>query len=328
MSRASVRSAMSLPWLGPRDLDLQPSRWHAMQSVRARRVVDRALAEEIPDVLHVHSHTVAFLLGGIMRRVPTVLSMDATVWDWHQMAIWSTPRRHSRLALGPSLLAERRVLRRAAATMAWSEWTLHAARRAAPGARILELHPGLDLDAFTPAVRAPRERPRVLFVGGRFVEKGGEDLLAALGDRLGRDVDLDVVTPAEVAESPGLTRHALRPGAPLLTELYQQADLLCLPTRGDSNPWVLLEAMACGTPVISTTIAAIPELVGPGEAGVTVAPGDVPALREALVSLLGDEDRRRAMGEAARRRVEARYDARVQTGRLLDVMREIATGRG
>ena len=91
MSRASVRSAMSLPWLGPRDLDLQPSRWHAMQSVRARRVVHHALAEEIPDVLHVHSHTVAFLLGGIMRRVPTVLSMDATVWDWHQMAIWSTP---------------------------------------------------------------------------------------------------------------------------------------------------------------------------------------------------------------------------------------------
>jgi glycosyltransferase involved in cell wall biosynthesis len=86
--------------------------------------------------------------------------------------------------------------------------------------------------------------------------------------------------------------------------------------------------MACGTPVISTTMGAIPELVGPGEAGVTVAPGDLPALREALVSLLGDEDRRRALGEAARRRVEARYDARVQTGRLLDVMREIATGRG
>jgi glycosyltransferase involved in cell wall biosynthesis len=328
MGRAALKLATAAPpVLGRLDLDLQTSRWHAVQGIRARRAIRRALRESPADVLHVHSHSLALLLGGVMRRVPTVLSMDVSVWEWHRMAIWAPLRRYSRLAVSPSIVAERRALRRAALTVAWSDWALRGARREEPRARLEQLHPGLDLGVFSPGEREARRRPRVLFVGGRFVEKGGEDLLAALGPGLGRDVDLDIVTPADVADTPGVTRHRLRPGDPALVELYRQADVFCLPTRGDSNPWVILEAMACGTPVVSTAVGAIPELLGNGEAGVIVPPGDLRALRDGLGGLLRDAPRRRQMGAAARRRTEEHYDARVQTRRLLESLRRVAARR-
>src|SRR5215210_2500893 len=78
----------SLPPLGELDLDLQPVRWHLAQAMRARRLLRRELSRRRPEVLHVHGHTLGLLLEPEMRRIPTVLSLDATVWDWHAMGIW------------------------------------------------------------------------------------------------------------------------------------------------------------------------------------------------------------------------------------------------
>lgn len=70
----------------------------------------------------------------------------------------------------------------------------------------------------------------------------------------------------------------------------------------------LLEAMACGKPVVATRIGGVPEVVEHGVTGVLVAPGDVPALAEALTTLLQDAALRRRYGAAGRRRVETRFD--------------------
>ena len=83
--------------------------------------------------------------------------------------------------------------------------------------------------------------------------------------------------------------HRLGHDSPELLRLYQQADLLVLPTHGDTNPWVLLEAMACGTPAVSSDVGAIPELLDEGRAGTVVPHGDVRALREAIDALLCDD---------------------------------------
>jgi len=66
--------------------------------------------------------------------------------------------------------------------------------------------------------RRERARARVLFVGGRFAQKGGEDLLHALDGLLGEQVELDLVTPAEVAPRPGLRVHRLESADPELLE--------------------------------------------------------------------------------------------------------------
>src|SRR5262249_29732592 len=160
----------------------------------------------------------------------------------------------------------------AALVQAWTGWARAGIEREQPAAHVIALHPGLDLEHYRPepaTAREPRERRRALFVGGRFAEKGGEDLLAAAAPRLARgELELDLVTRADVQPRPGVRVHHLQSGDAHLLELYRQADVLCLPTHGDSVPWVVLEAMACGLPVLSTRVGAIPELLDGGRCGV------------------------------------------------------------
>lgn len=321
LARLAVRQ---IPLLASIDADFQPVRWHAVQALRTRVAVSSGVRTWRPDVLHVHSHSIALGLGSLLDRVPSVLSLDATIWDWQAMEIWRPLRRHSRVMLRPSLAAERRMLSRAAAVVAWTSWAAKSAAGVAPEADVFRLHPGIDLERFRPSPRRPRDRVRVLFVGGRFAEKGGHDLLAALGARLvGGEVELDLVTTAAITPPTGVRVHRLGPEDERLTDLLQQADILCLPTLGDSNPWVILEAMACGAAVVSTRLGAIPELLDEGRAGVLVHPGDRRGLAEALGMLVEREDRRRELGQAARARCELHYDARRQTALLLDLLSRV-----
>lgn len=89
---------------------------------------------------------------------------------------------------------------------------------------------------------------------------------------------------------------------------YRRAALFCLPSRQEGFGIVFLEAMASGTPIVAARMAAIPEVVADGEVGLLVDPDDPQELARTLAWLLGDPSRRRAMGEAGRRRVE-RYGA-------------------
>lgn len=326
--RAS-RMAGDIRLLRKFDLDFQPPRWHAVQGMRARRLVQAALAEAPADVLHVHSHSISLGLTDLMASVPTVLSVDATIWDWRAQGIWRRVRpRATRATLWPSLAMERRAFRRAASVQAWTGWARDSVLAACPGANVVVNHPGIDLERFRPPVRRePRERLRVLFVGGRFAEKGGEDLLWALEPRLGRDVELEIVTTDKVTERPGVRVRRFGPTDDRLVAAYQQADVMCLPTRGDATPFVVLEAQACGLPVLSTTIGAIPEMLDHGATGVLVPPRDRAALRAALDALLDDEDRRRALGEAGRPWVEAHYDIAHRRPALLQTLADAAAGR-
>lgn len=180
-------------------LDFRTLRWHLVQALRARRAVRRELRAWPADVVHVHSHSIALTMAATMRTVPVALSVDTTVRDWWSMPAWSdAQRRHREITIAPSVALERRAFGHAAMVLAWTAWGRRSIERSAPGARVVEHHPGIDLDRYRPAPRRPRERPRVLFVGGRFVAKGGADLLDALGDRLGESVEVDLVTPEDV----------------------------------------------------------------------------------------------------------------------------------
>jgi glycosyltransferase involved in cell wall biosynthesis len=314
----------STPALMRRDLDLRLLRWHAVQSTRGRRALARAVAEWHPDVVHVHSHSMALGLGALMRRVPVAVSVDVTLGDWAAMPAQRRTGVVATAELAPARAAERRAFRRAALVLAWTPWVRDAVLALEPAADVVVHHPGLDLEAFHPAPRRPRALPRILFVGGRFEDKGGEDLLAALGDDLGRTVEVDVVTPADVAPRPGLRVHRLGPGDAELMDLRRQADIFALPSGADAVPWAVLEAMACGVPVVASTVGAIGDLVGGDEAGVLVPYGDRRALGEALRGLLADAPRRAALGAAGRARCETRYDAAVQTPALIELLAALA----
>ncbi len=322
-SLARAAATRPIEPLARRGLDFRTLRWHVVQSLRARRVIREELRAWPADVAHVHSHSIGLTMGATMRSLPVALSVDTTVGDWWSMPAWrGNQRRHAAVTIAPSVTLERRAFRTAALTLAWTAWTRRAVERSTPDARVVEHHPGVDLERYRPAERHARERPRVLFVGGRFAEKGGEDLLAVLAEELGESVELDLVTPAPVSERPGVRVHRLGPSDPRLLELQQQADVMCLPSRADAVPWAILEAMACGTPVLATRVGGIPDLLDEGRAGVLVDVGDRRALREGLQSLLGDPQARAALGARAHERCEELYDARRQFPRLIEHLGE------
>ena len=93
-----------------------------------------------------------------------------------------------------------------------------------------------------------------------------------------------------------------------VVELYAEAEIAVVPSLYEGFSLPAIEAMACGTPLVTTTGGALPEVVGPsGECAMSVPAGDADALAQQLVATLGDADRRRQLGEAGRRRVLDRF---------------------
>jgi glycosyltransferase involved in cell wall biosynthesis len=101
--------------------------------------------------------------------------------------------------------------------------------------------------------------------------------------------------------------------------LLAGADLFVLTSGQEALPTVVLEAMACAVPVVATRAGGTPEAVRDDQEGCLVPVGDAPAFGRAVASLLGDPERRRAMGEAGRRRAEAAFSTRLWAARLLEV---------
>jgi glycosyltransferase involved in cell wall biosynthesis len=92
--------------------------------------------------------------------------------------------------------------------------------------------------------------------------------------------------------------------------------------RGDRDgiPVVLMEAMASGTPVVSTQVSGIPELVEDGVTGLLAPPGDAVALADCLERMLADPGLRRRLAIAGRGRVELEFDAGIEARKLYDAI--------
>ncbi len=118
----------------------------------------------------------------------------------------------------------------------------------------------------------------------------------------------------EKASALGLERN-LKLVAPRasLAEVYTDADLFALSSRWEGLPYVVLEAMAYGLPVVATNVDGIPEAVEDGVTGVLVPPGDPKPLGREIVGLLRDKDERAAMGAAGRTAVE-----RFELGKMVE----------
>ncbi len=175
---------------------------------------------------------------------------------------------------------------------------------------------GVDPIAFAPL---PRERSTDQFVmgyAGRFVEEKGADVLLRAAARLDGDWRVDLIGsgPAqdrliELARSLGVAdRVRFLPWVPSsrIAEVYRSFDALVLPSRSKLN-WieqfgrVLVEAMACGVPVIGSTCGEIPNVIG--DAGLIFPEGDEAALREHLRCLQDQPALRADLSQRGQQRV-------------------------
>jgi glycosyltransferase involved in cell wall biosynthesis len=302
--------------------------WAVRGSLRAYAALRRVGGPARFDALLFHTQSVALLAPLAARRVPVILSLDATPLNFDRVgAQYGHRARPGSVGERAKQALYRRVFRSAAAVTAWCQWAKDSLRDdyGVDPDLVTVIHPGVDLTLFsfgaTRSVEAEARPVRVLFVGGDFARKGGPLLLACMRDGLAERCELHVVTTQPVPPAPGVfVYHGLGPNDPRLLELYQRADIFALPTSADCLAVVLGEAMAAGLPVVTTRVGAHPEAVQDGRSGIIIPPGDVAALGRALRRLADDPALRHAMGRAGRAIAEARFDARTNAARLADVI--------
>jgi type III pantothenate kinase len=219
------------------------------------------------------------------------------------------------------------------------------------GSRVRVIPSGVDAHRFRPAdaeakaaarrrLTIPAETRLILFVGNLEPRKQVDVLLQATA-RVRHslpEVELLVVGSGESAgmqdqtesllgltEELQLTRTVRFVGRlddAQLLDAYAAADVSALPSSSEAQGIVALEAMACGLPVVASAVGGLLRTIVDQESGFLVPSGDVAALAARMTDLLSDPDRRRTVGEAARRTVERRYTWSSAVAATCEVYRE------
>jgi glycosyltransferase involved in cell wall biosynthesis len=234
----------------------------------------------------------------------------------------------------------RRKLRDASGVVTVSDFHLDYLRRTyGPlAAHVQRIYNGLDLDEFP--YESPRDRPARIVAIGRLVEKKGfPDLIDACALLAGRGCaficriigngPLKADLQAQI-ERLGLQERVQlvgpRPQREIIEEVHGAAVLaapciVCPDGDRDGLPNVIQEALALGTPVVSTDVTGIPEVVRHGETGLRVPQHDPSALAAALERLLADAALRVELAARARRFMEAEFNIHRNTSHRREIFR-------
>jgi glycosyltransferase involved in cell wall biosynthesis len=294
------------------------------------------------DVRHLHAHfchgaTTVTWLASMM----TGLSFSFTA---HAKDIYCE-------SLNPSGLL-RRKMRAARFVVTCTDANREHLLKVEPRAKVHCVYHGLNAE-FTELLSAAngkaltsitKERRRLRALGvGRLVEKKGFDVLVeACGILRSREVPFEAVIVGEHGEHEAEIRRRIEAlglgdsvslAGPMeqskLYEEYRRAGVFCLPCRvldnGDRDgiPNVLMEAMACGLPVVTTPVSGIPEIIRDGVNGCLVPPDDPAALADALMRIDADPLLSQSFSNEARATVRERFDGERFAAELAALFREV-----
>jgi glycosyltransferase involved in cell wall biosynthesis len=314
------------------NLDL--GRWRAelaMGIVAEHRIREVEAKRGRFDVVHFHTQAAAYASFARMRTTPTVVSIDIT------QSLASNEARNAieRKTYWPNVLHDHAVFRAAAAIVSPSRWAADdLAQRHPECAHKLHILPwAVRFDSFDPAWCDERlargsSPARFLFMGHDFVRKGGLELLDAWRAAAFRpdEATLEVLTMHPLADVPPGVKVLVdvKGRSPEWVDAWRRADVFVMPTRNDAYPVVFSEAAAAGLPAIGTRVGAIAEIVEHEKTGFVAARLDVPAIVAAMRALVADPGRRRAMGVAARKRIERVASPEGYAARLADLLHDVS----
>jgi len=166
-------------------------------------------------------------------------------------------------------------------------------------------------------------------------EKGHHILLEAMA-RLGADIPVRLLLVGDgperknletQAEMLGISNRVIFAGQQdNMRDWYEAIDLFVLPSLSEGLPFVVLEAMALGKPVLASRVGAVPEVIDEGVNGWLLPPGDAELLATSIASLLKDRNRLRAAGARAREMLYPRFSAERQAREMVDIYQEVVNG--
>jgi glycosyltransferase involved in cell wall biosynthesis len=291
------------------------------------------------DLIQVVSGTPALALAATKAQKPVCL-FAATLAQLERRSIIQKSSKikgsYSKLMLPLISALEKRALRRVDHLFAETEYTKNAMIQYVNPTKVSIDTIGVDIDRFTPGAEIIRSDDFILSVG-RFADPRKNasllfDSYARLRQRI-PDVPKLVLAGRTIpsstdwarAEQLGIAEHiVLKQDISLneLVALYQNAAFFVLSSNEEGLGIVLLESMACATPVISTRCGG-PDSVVTDEVGFLTSVGDADEMAERMSWMLSNPHERRQMGEAGRAMVERRFSNQVVGQKYLDVYDEL-----
>ncbi|MFY8117856.1 MAG: glycosyltransferase family 4 protein [Roseateles sp.] len=190
-------------------------------------------------------------------------------------------------------------------------------------------HLGVDPERYQPSTSRRRPGPpRLLCIGRLTPAKGQLLLLRACAELQRKGLDFELIIVGDGPDRQGLQHSArllqLQPRVRFTGALNQaqvraeleDADAFVLPSLAEGIPVVLMEAMACGLPCLSSPVNGIPELIEHERDGLLATPGDTQALAAQLARLISDAALRGKLAEQGRAKVLRQFDLRRNTAQL------------
>ena len=317
----------------------------------------RRRAEEGLDLIPLAPRTemdlgAAWRLSRVIKRLrPDIVHAH----DPHGVAMAALALSMSTLPKKPRLVAARRVDFRLGRN-AFSRWKYRQVdcficaseairqillRDGVPQVRAVTVHEGIDFARVDAAPRAelhqefwlPHHAPLVGNVAALVPHKGQRHLIEAAAEvlRVEPDAHFIIAGEGELRESlehqirqHHLEKHVLLAGFRSdVLSLHKAFDIFVMSSLTEGLGTSLLDAMACGKPVVATTAGGIPEVVRDGETGFLVPPRDHHAMAAAIVRLLKDPGLRERMGAAGLERVRARFTSEAMVRHTLRVYQRI-----
>jgi len=317
-------------WIDGIEVIRHPERFHILEAPIIPQIALHALFENY-DVLHIHGMTptitdLSLILGKMFRRKSVVLTyhFDAETVEYGFLGQFAS-KVYAHVIRLIVKLADKIV----ATSKGYADTSLVLR---SISSKITIIPCGVDLSKFAFHQKGDENvemncinsecNQKVLYVGKLCWYKGIEYLIQAMKivTKTVRNVQLIIVGDgpqrdklSSLVNEVGLNNYVSFMGwAPedSLHEYYQMADLLVLPSfsRRESFGIVLLEAMACGKPVIASNIPGPSSIIKNDKCGLLVHPKDSSSLADAIITLLVADDKRKKMGTYARNFVGANYD--------------------
>jgi len=192
---------------------------------------------------------------------------------------------------------------------------------------------GIDVDMFKPDKKKDN-RKRVIFSGRLVAIKGPQFVIEAIPYVLREQKDT-IFTFIGAGNKEPYERMLRKKGIPKknyefyysdyynMPKFYNSGDILVLPSLLESFPMSILEAMACGLPVVASNVGDVAELIKDGETGFLIRKGDFQALAEKINQILGDGKLQKNMGQNARTLIENRFSLNIMGQKTFQVYQEI-----